>query len=265
MTLSRAVSVDAHPASDTGPGWPASGTAGPQIAFVQAAPAALLVAGVVAHLLQAQSDPKAYAQTEAASRKQFADLLQRVPGLSAQGMQSAQRAFDGFLADLKKIRFSDRVGDVVGAFTAAARDFQAQLNRVLSPGPAAQPSARPPSQTPPAAAPTPRPVATRAHRPPAAPQLSAAQRAQLESVRSQAGALKSQAQAGQPLTPAQLAQGGPAKGLAQLRQDITALRRSPSPALAAYRNELQRTQEVAASHVAGLYRITAHKARRQLS
>ena len=84
-------------------------------------------------------------------------------------------------------------------------------------------------------------------------------------MRSQAGALKSQAQAGQPLTPAQLAQGGPAKGLAQLRQDITALRRSPSPALAAYRNELQRTQEVAASHVAGLYRITAHKARRQLS
>jgi hypothetical protein len=233
---------------------------GQQIAFVppaNAAAAALLVVGVAAHLLSA-SRPSVYARREAEIRKKFADTLRF--GLSVPGQQSAQRAFDGFLAHLKKLRFSGG-GDVAGAFKAAVRDFQAQLPNLLR-GQAEQPPAAPHSQTPPAAAFLPRPgsAAPPAHQLSAAPQLAAPQRAQLAGVRSQAGALKSQAQAVQPLTAAKLAPGGPARELAHLQQDITALLRSASPALAAYRHELQRTQEVAASDVARLYRITVHKA-----
>ena len=254
--------------SDTATRGPVSGSAGTadQIAFLPAVPpaaaAAVLVVGIAAHvqrLLHAPPNPTAYAQIEADCRKQFTEQLQRLPGLSAQGMRSAHRVLDGLLANLHKIKFSG-VGDVVGAFKAALRDFPAQLSRVLSSGPTAQPQAGPRSQTPPAAAPTSRPVATRAHQAPAAAQLSAAQMAQLKGVLSQAGALKAQAQAGQPLTAAQLAQGGPARELAQLHKGITALLRAASPALATHRHELQRTQEVAAGHAAGLYRITAHKA-----
>jgi hypothetical protein len=225
----------------------------------------VLVAGVAVHverLLRAPPDRTAYAQIEADCRKQVTDQLQRLPGLSAQGMRSAHRAFDGLLANLHKIKFSAtaRVDDVDRGFRSAARVFLQQLRHVLSPEPAAQTPAAPRSRTPSAAAPSSEPAATRVRQPAAAPQLSAAQRAQLDSVRRQAGALKSQAQAGQPLTAAQLAEGGPARELAHLRQDITALLRSASPALAAYRHELQRTQAVAAGHAAGLYRITAHKA-----
>ena len=177
--------------SDTATRGPVSGSAGTadQIAFLPAVPpaaaAAVLVVGIAAHverLLHAPPNPTAYAQIEADCRKQFTEQLQRLPGLSAQGMRSAHRVLDGLLANLHKIKFSAtaRVDDVDRGFRSAARVFLQQLRHVLSPGPAAQPQAGPRSQTPPAAAPTSRPVATLAHQPAADPQLSAAQMAQLK-------------------------------------------------------------------------------------
>jgi hypothetical protein len=88
------------------------------------------------------------------------------------------------------------------------------------------------------------------------PQLSAADRRTLQSLHSQVEAL--QAQAGRVLTPAQLANGSLLKQLAQLEKSAATLLRQPGAQ--AHRAELTALQSQARQAVAGLYRLTAHKA-----